>query len=250
MDLLKCCLFSKTPLSDVILNKGEIVSSPAKPELLFHQIKQEESREIIVRVMVHKSKNKVLFAQADNDFIESLCSFLIIPIAGVESLLDTNTCLNNLDNLYYSISDVTFDKYFISLNTKNRFMNPNIPHLYTSGNKLLPLNEESAPVLYFRYTSRSQRVELSRLRLPKFEPVVTSIKSPKGEGYCGKAPLTYMVTDDLTVTPCCVSSILSFLDRLNIPLSDVDELEVRIGLQEVIRYAYVYYEFDVITLIS
>ncbi|CAA0808596.1 Protein of unknown function (DUF674 [Striga hermonthica] len=41
-----------------------------------------------------------------------------------------------------------------------------------------------------------------------------------------------MVTDDLTVTPLCVTSSLSILDRQGIPLSDVEELELNIGLEE------------------
>lgn len=43
----------------------------------------------------------------------------------------------------------------------------------------------------------------------------------------------FMVTDDLTVTPLFMQSTLSTLTELRIPLSDIEELEVNIGLDEV-----------------
>ncbi|KAL8474336.1 hypothetical protein ACS0TY_030975 [Phlomoides rotata] len=235
MDLLKCCLLSKTPLTDFILNNGEIISSAAKPDPGFslYQMDHNEERpttakEIILKVMVHKSSNKVLFAEAEDDFIELLFSFLIFPIGGVESLLGTHTSLINLDNLYRSISDDTMDKYFSSLHTKKLLVNPNIPHSSKSQNTFLPLNYESPPTLYYRWTEYYSPPRL--FRSPHGS--LYTLKSPKGEGNYVMERTTYLVTDDLTVTPFYISSTFSILSRLNISLSDVVEREVHIGLQE------------------
>ncbi|KAL8478282.1 hypothetical protein ACS0TY_030256 [Phlomoides rotata] len=234
MALLKCCLLSKTPLTDFVLNNGEIISSAAKPDpgfFLYQMDHNEEpttAKEIILKVMVHKYSNKVLFAEAEDDFIELLFSFLIIPIGGVESLLGTHTSLNNLDNLYRSISDVTMDKYFSSLHTKKLLVNPNIPHSSKSQNTFLPLNYESPPTLYYRWTEYYSPPRL--FRSPHGS--LYTLKSPKGEGNYVKERTTYLVTDDLTVTPFYISSTFSILSRLNISLSDVVEREVHIGLQE------------------
>ncbi|KAL8474332.1 hypothetical protein ACS0TY_030971 [Phlomoides rotata] len=239
MDLLKCSLLSKTPLTDFILNKGEIISSAEKPEpeSFFNHIAEEEtssSKKIILKVVVQKSTKKLLFAQAGDDFIELLFTFLIIPIGEVESLLDSNTCLKNLDNLHRSISDVGIDKYFITLDTKKRLMKPNIPHFFKPKNTILPLTEESVPTLYYCYEEV----------IPFFPQLLVShnhsafhyssfaFKSPKGDVNYVKEPTTYMVTDDLTVTPLCISNIFAYLNRLSIPLSDVHEVEVPIGFHE------------------
>ncbi|KAL8031336.1 hypothetical protein ABFX02_13G017550 [Erythranthe guttata] len=42
----------------------------------------------------------------------------------------------------------------------------------------------------------------------------------------------YKITDDLTVTPFHMTSTISSLRGLNIPVSDVRELELEIGLEE------------------
>lgn len=237
MDLLKCCLLSENPLTDVILNNGEIVSCAAKPEIGCHIAKEDtsSSKKITLRVMVHKSTNKVLFAKADDDFIELLCSFLIIPLGGVESLLDTDTRHKNLDNLFRSISDVSLDKYFDNLHAqKIRLTSPSVPHFFKPENTIFSLIEEAGLKVYYNFYNFQKN--LSHIKTQKGRSRDIPIKSPKGDGNYVMGPKTFMVTDDLTVTPFCMSSFFCLLNRLNVPFSDVNELEVRIGLQEVISY--------------
>ncbi|KAL8531520.1 hypothetical protein ACS0TY_008205 [Phlomoides rotata] len=156
----------------------------------------------------------------------------MIPVAGIESLLDNKTCLKSLHNLHWSISHLILDKYFLTLDTKKRLINPSIPHFYISKNTLFPLHEESFPSLCYYYLLGSHGdLKLSINRWHRSSNSVVFFKSPKGEHYVNYS-ITYMVTDDLTVTPFCMTSGFSFLNRLNIPVSDVDELEVPIGSQE------------------
>jgi hypothetical protein len=42
-----------------------------------------------------------------------------------------------------------------------------------------------------------------------------------------------MVTDDLVVTPMSSIDCISYLDRMKVPLNDVEETVVSIGLKEV-----------------
>ncbi|KAL6554123.1 hypothetical protein OROMI_019796 [Orobanche minor] len=58
---------------------------------------------------------------------------------------------------------------------------------------------------------------------------------PKVEGSYVKGPKMFMVADDLTVTPFSITSALSVLKVLKICLSDVEEVEVNIGLEEALR---------------
>ncbi|EYU34002.1 hypothetical protein MIMGU_mgv1a021746mg [Erythranthe guttata] len=152
MDLLKASLLTSTPLSDLIVNKLEADSgtSRSEPGIL---IRAEEKgatsnpNKMLLNVMVQKSTNKLLFAQADEDFVDFLFSLLTIPLGGVECLLDGNTCLTSIDNLYASIADLINDKYLASTDIKKKLMNPKLPQGYTSKKQILPLSEQV--VLYY-----------------------------------------------------------------------------------------------------
>ncbi|KAJ7961309.1 DUF674 family protein [Quillaja saponaria] len=52
-----------------------------------------------------------------------------------------------------------------------------------------------------------------------------------GRGFA-KEPSMYMVTDDLTVTAFSSISAISYLNRLNIPLTEVEEIVLSIGMKE------------------
>ncbi|KAI3457331.1 hypothetical protein Pfo_013994 [Paulownia fortunei] len=233
MDLLKGSLFSRTPLTDLVLNKRQIDSATPKSELgiLLHQMEKEapsNSKKMILRIMVTKSTNKLLFAQAEEDFIDFLFGLLTIPLGGVECLLGSNTSLENIDNLYRSIANINGDKYVKTQDTKTMLLKPKLPHGYISNYQILPLSEESAPVLYYygNYSRNEEWLSLS--------PIwgSTAVEYRKGQGNYVKGPRTYMVTDDLTVKPMCMTSSVSILNKLKIPLSDVKELELHIGLKE------------------
>ncbi|KAK6134780.1 hypothetical protein DH2020_031450 [Rehmannia glutinosa] len=165
MDLLKGSLISRTPLTDIILNKGQIeLAEPSKPGIFLHQIKKETdstSGKMILKVIVQKSTNKILFAEAEEDFISFLFSLLTVPLGGVERLLEGSTCLKNIDNLYRSISNVIDFKYFGSAHAMNRLTEPQLPHGYVSaGNQILPLVEEKACKIYY-YRGNEEFVSLS-----------------------------------------------------------------------------------------
>jgi hypothetical protein len=49
-------------------------------------------------------------------------------------------------------------------------------------------------------------------------------------GEFGKGPLIYMVTDNLVVTPMSSFTAISHLNSSNVPMFDVEERVVRIGL--------------------
>ncbi|KAK6157294.1 hypothetical protein DH2020_011542 [Rehmannia glutinosa] len=240
MDLLKGSFLSGTPLSDIILDgrQSHSVKPKSEPGMLLHQIEKEatiDSKKMILKVMVRKSTNKLLFAQAEEDFVDFLFSLLTIPLGGVECLLGSNTSLKNVDNLYTSLANINGDKYLKTKDTKTMLLKPKLPHGYISKNQIFPLTEESAPLLYYR--EPNFHFDVTEYLSPSDQRSgiqVSSFKTPKGEGNYVDGSRMYMVTDDLTVTPLCMTSSLSILNGLEIPLSDVKELEIHIGLEEVI----------------
>ncbi|EYU34009.1 hypothetical protein MIMGU_mgv1a020636mg [Erythranthe guttata] len=224
MDLLMLSLLSRTPLSDFILNRRHVdglARLKFEPGILYKgKVKEATSNSnemIILKIMVQKSTNKLLFARAGEDFIDFLCSLLAIPFGAVEYLLVGKTCLKAIDNLYVSIVHLIDDSYLATLDIKNRLMLAKLPHGYISENQILPLIVESFP-----YTNDTVP------RLEKF----SSVKFVKGQGKYIRGPTMYKITDDLTVTPFCMASMFLALKEQNIPLSDVLELELEIRLEE------------------
>ncbi|KAL7086735.1 hypothetical protein ACP275_13G019200 [Erythranthe tilingii] len=226
MDLLKRSLVSETPLSDVILNERRVKSATPKSEpgilLPFSEVAKDQAidsnseAKLIMKVMVHSPSNKLLYAQADDDFINFLFSSLAVPLGAIESVAGCNPCLKNINNLRKSIPNILNDKIvYEHRNTKERLMNPKLPHGYIPKNPILPFTEEYEH-------SYPGNVCLS------------SANFPAGKGKYVKGPLMYNISDDLTVTPFCLFSFLSFLEREKIGVSDVKELELEIGVEEAV----------------
>ncbi|KAL7128792.1 hypothetical protein ABFS83_13G018100 [Erythranthe nasuta] len=224
MDLLKASLLSRTPLTDIILNKSQMYGDSARtkyePGVPLDRIDKKatpNSKKMNLKVILQKSSNKLLFAQAEDDFVDFLLCFLTIPLGGIEHLLGSNTCLKSIDNLHKSVADLISDKYLVCADTKNRLMNPKLFHGYSSENFILPLNN---PTLVLPYSWGWGPEKFS------------SINFAKGQGKYVRGPRMYKIADDLTVTPFCMASTISTLEYLNIPLSDIKEMEFQIGLEE------------------
>ncbi|KAL8474309.1 hypothetical protein ACS0TY_030950 [Phlomoides rotata] len=212
IDLLRGLLISPTPLTDIIFMQKQTKFATIKSEagISLHQFEKAanffDSKKMILKVMSQKSSKKLLFAEAEEDFVEFLFSLLIIPLGIVEWLLGSNTCLNNIDNLYRSIADLIDEKYLKGADAKDSLMKPKVNSVY-SDNCFLPLSEASF----------SRGSHLGRKQV-----LVAGSRM-------------YMVTDDLTVTRLCMSSALSHLDQMKISLSDVEEVELHIGLEEALN---------------
>ncbi|KAL9145081.1 hypothetical protein ABFS82_13G015900 [Erythranthe guttata] len=237
MDLLMWSLISLTPLTDIILNKRKIesIKRELEQETLLHQLCKGTGsyyKSILkLKLMVQKSTNKLLFAQAENDFVDFLCSLLTVPLGGVQYLFGSNTnCLKSLENLYKSV-DLIEDKYFAAPNMKKRLMKPDIAKGYMSKNQVLPLGEHMDQTIYYNQDLKLNKEWLS-FSNTNGAKLFTIIGSFKGKGDFVKEATMYMVSDDLTVAPLCMTSSLSILNRLNISLTDVKEVEVHIGLKE------------------
>ncbi|KAL7086721.1 hypothetical protein ACP275_13G017900 [Erythranthe tilingii] len=237
MDLLMWSLISLTPLTDIILNKRKIesIKRKFKPETLLHQLCKGTGsyyKSMKLKLMVQKSTNKLLFAQAENDFVNFLCSLLIVPLGGFQYHFGSNTtnCLKSIENLYTSVNLIE-DKYFAAQNMKNRLMKPDIAKGYISKNQVLPLRECMAQTLYYNQDTKLNKEWLS-FSNTNGAKLFTIISSFKGKGDFVKEATMYMVSDDLTVAPLCMTSSLSILNRLNISFTDVEEVEVHVGLKE------------------
>ncbi|XP_047173213.1 uncharacterized protein LOC124841075 [Vigna umbellata] len=248
VDLLKLSLISRNPLTDFVLEKKPRVDD-------FNPINQswvergdessDEGRKIVVRALVRKSNEKIVFADADEDFADLLFSFMTLPLGGVLHMLEGKSSLSCIDKLYKSISELSPDRYLRSQRVKEELANPKCAPLFTISDQILPIGEDILPVYYcntFIY-GKERHVVLStstrpriygydmNARLEIFDPKSCIGDSRSDKGFV-KGPSTFVVTDDLFVTPMSSISAVSCLKRSQVPLSDLEERVISVGVKE------------------
>lgn len=85
------------------------------------------STQIPLKVWIHKQEKRVVFAEANNDFVDILFSFLTIQMGTIVRLLSKHPnsqqlTIGSFNNLYKSISDLEAD-YFSSKTCKDMLLN-------------------------------------------------------------------------------------------------------------------------------
>ncbi|KAH1240872.1 hypothetical protein GmHk_07G018618 [Glycine max] len=109
LSILKNALISKSPLSEVFSKKEGSKSCrcpcpcpcPCPCSRNTNPIHWKDS--IKIKVMVNKSKNKILLAEADGDFVDLLFSFLTTPVGSILNLTNGKFPLGSIGNLYRSV---------------------------------------------------------------------------------------------------------------------------------------------------
>ncbi|KAL5712653.1 hypothetical protein ACHQM5_014801 [Ranunculus cassubicifolius] len=65
--------------------------------------------------------------------------------------------------------------------------------------------------------------------------------NPKHNGGFVKGPAIFMVTDDLEVEPFSTISSISFINKLGVPLSDLEERSAHVGEQDHWNWFFPYF---------
>jgi len=225
VDLLKFSLISRTPLTDLFLRKEQYVDN-------FNPINQnqfeigktpcDKGRQMVLKIQIRKSNGKILFAEAEEEFVDFLFSFLTFPLGGVLHMLEGFSSVSCIDKLYRSMNELSSDRYLTSQGIKEKLANPPCAPQFNLNNQILPIGAESFPFTYSFY-GRSFNI---------VDPKSSAGESSSLLGFV-KGPAMYMVTDDLVVTPMSSISAVSYLKRLPVPLSDMEERVITIGVKEV-----------------
>ncbi|TKY65912.1 tyrosine/DOPA decarboxylase [Spatholobus suberectus] len=206
MDLFKSCLFSKTTLTDLFIEKQLFIGSFKRINFPPCGFDANISCKIIVKIMQRKSNGKILFAQGKKDFADFLFNFLTIPLGGVVHLMEGYSSIGSFEGLHKSVVDLDED-YWATKEVKNKLVDallaPQFKQLY----------------------SRSGTCTAVKF----VDPI--SETSENSKGYA-KGPTMYIATDDLVVMPMSSVYVLSLLNSMNIPYSDLEEKEVSIGIKE------------------
>lgn len=220
LDLLKCSLFSKTPLTDVFLGMKPCIE---RSRIFSDDVKTifSDDINITVKLVIRKSDDIILYAQGGCDFAELIIRFLTFPLGGVLRNLEGNSSLGSIDGLCKSIADLNEEMYFISKDAKNRLLKISVLQYYCG--KIFDLT-----------LLKNEEDWRDRGNFRKMQLVNTIATLHAGSlGSFVKRPEMYVVTDDLIVEPLLspVSSIY-VLQRFKTPIDDLEEKVVTIGIKE------------------
>ncbi|XP_058764027.1 uncharacterized protein LOC131637461 [Vicia villosa] len=241
LDLLKCALISKSPLTDNFLRKEPSLEESSR--ILNCDVENNANIQISVKVVIRKSDGKVLYAQGDEDFIDLLLTFLTFPLGGVVTKIE-NCSLGSIDKLYKSIVDLDEIKYFKSTKAKERLVDPQVASQFKLSNKILPLQQDMEYYCYYQGNSFKESIINNQFFISdeyrkdekncKNMFLLDNFKAWRGsrEGYVKELKM-YVVTDDLIVTHSSPISSLNLIESSETSLDDLKEEVVTIGLKEV-----------------
>ncbi|RDX61644.1 hypothetical protein CR513_60109, partial [Mucuna pruriens] len=226
--ILKQALTSKSPLSDVFLANEEPKSMYSfSPDTGpgYHRCSLK------LKITVSKSRNKILFAEAEGDFLDFLFSFLTIPLGSLLNLMNGKLFLGSIDNLYTSVKNMD-SSWFIG-SSSNSLLNPRVANQFGCISQPIHIPEEETPSYWYgiRVVKGSIRREMiSKNKDTVQDPVAMKLFEPRccdgtrehAVGFM-KRPCLFVVRDDLQVTPMTTTSSISFVHELNVPLDDFEE---------------------------
>lgn len=245
MDLLKQASISESPLSNVFLANGE------SKQMYTFSPKQGPKNGLwtsfncILSLKVTVRKSNILYAEAEGDFVDFLFSFLTTPLGSILKLLDGNSSLGCMDNLYKSVKDL--NPSWFTTPSSTPLLDLRVAPQFGCKRQPVKLCEVDTPSYWYGtgviknnlchiigngVISKNRSLVHSPGEMKLFEP-----RSPDGtrEPAVGfvKRPSLFVVWDDLQVTPFADTSSISFLQKLNLPLDDLEEHVVSIRDEEV-----------------
>ncbi|XP_049375227.1 uncharacterized protein LOC125840308 [Solanum verrucosum] len=215
--LLTCSLISKSPLTEVFMNKQAIVenmnimSIEPKISQVFADLHTVDSSKINLKLVLSTSRHKILYAEAKDSFVDFLFSFLTFPIGSVIKALNGISGLGCIDNLYRSVADLE-SQWFSFSSYQNRLLNPGVAPKHKCQNELLPI-----------------LVELPDHKL--IDPRDVSGGSSEF-GRFTMSPSLFIVSNNLEVKPMCSTSSFGILKDQNVTFFDIEEKVISIGKAE------------------
>ncbi|KAJ6311669.1 hypothetical protein OIU77_013429 [Salix suchowensis] len=219
-----------------------------------------------LKLLIDSKHSKVVFAEAGQDFVDFLLNLLSLPLGTVIQLITKSAMTGCVANLYGSLEKLD-ESYLQPNKNKDSILNPPIPTQVTHPNFLLPdtnRKPENQKLYYcpqhpgfvsdiqnsvcsqckssrgfvtfgdlgssggFRSSCFSEEVKFAVTNDSTSTDTATSDQG----GYV-KGVVTYTVTDDLSVSPLSMVSVVILLNKLNIKdFGVLKEKVVEFGIDE------------------
>nr|XP_043629778.1 uncharacterized protein LOC122601067 [Erigeron canadensis] len=176
--------------------------------------------------------------KAEEDFVDFLFGFLVIPLGTIiGKLMNGNTCVESLVNLYARISNMIVGKGFKSADVKDMLLKPLLEQKNLPQNQIFPLDISNGFKLYLYtyYTRSSYCAYITSTTIRDYyrseeKFLELTYKNPQG-GFL-KSSAKFMLMDDLVVAPSSSFSTIALLNKLKVPFNDIEEHELSIGIEE------------------
>nr|KAJ0184994.1 hypothetical protein LSAT_V11C900469160 [Lactuca sativa] len=199
--LLKWSLLTNNPLTNLVFGGRKSCSSLStySTPCNYSPFMSGNFTQTTVKLLLQKSKKKVLCAQVENRFVELLFSFLTIPLGAYELLTKDiySSPILGISNLYNSISSLGERKFLKSEDVKSMLLCPKLATNYLCVTDLFPIYEDN-------------------IRPGRFL----------------KEQATFIVSDDLKVTASQSIATISNFNAPGVPIPDMEFLDLYIGEEE------------------
>ncbi|KAL2323904.1 hypothetical protein Fmac_022962 [Flemingia macrophylla] len=211
------------------------------------------STNLTLKLLIDTKHGKVLFAEASKAVVDFFLNLLCLPISSVIRLLSKNEMVGCLGNLYESVENLN-DTYMQPDTNKDVLLKPITPISSAAISGLLPSNVNRS----------DKRKETKFYRCPYHKDYVTcnsrTICPIREYGNCGnmmtsemryvgdnevaedvlpnkngfvQEVVTYMIMDDLVITPMSTISSITLLNKFNVKeVGALQEKVVKLGMKE------------------
>ncbi|KAA8545471.1 hypothetical protein F0562_020255 [Nyssa sinensis] len=224
LKLMVCSLVSKTPFSDIFLNNPPDSSNyhgkyvPRRPHLSQRVTdNSSDDKQISLKLFIDKPKNRVLYAEAGEDFVDLLFSFLTIPLGYFFKKFRSLSFKGSMRNLYNNIQ-LLGDRFFKSKEMKETLVNPKLAPGLAQHNQLIDLDEAPNP----SYKTLCSNFEGNRFVLSE-NTNHHDVKT--GKGFV-KGSSKFMVKNNLFVTPLSPSYGITLMGKKNVRAEDIEALHL------------------------
>lgn len=250
-----CSLGSRTPLTETLLKHKYSPAVSGHCDIgsmgSHHSLKEEKESKgdddivMTVKLVVSKSKKIVCYAEAKEDFVDVLLSFLTVPLGHILKQRHDGPPKGCIYQLYDSVVHLDDKHCLKSSRHKELLVSPRLaPGFGYENHDLLGIEEASHPTYFVRQNFKDNNTVLHTKQpccvcsvLTPWDPKSNSGSKvgEKSSGTTGflRGPIAFTVTDSLIVRPISPVLGLSVLRELEVPLGDIEEKVVHVGKQEV-----------------
>ncbi|KAI8532068.1 hypothetical protein RHMOL_Rhmol11G0184700 [Rhododendron molle] len=202
----------------------------------------EASQTMSLKILVEKEKNRIVFVEANKDFVDVLFSFLTVPLGTIVRLTREHFLkgeIGCLNNLYESLEK--FDEDFLSSEHKGVLLHPRCATDVYCRDLKVNLVECNKSKYYVCQGERCDVVSYDQndsCPCGKALHYELNFLNPVPEGGCGfvKPTVHFMITDDFQVLPTSTMAGLSLLGNFGeLDGSKIEERLLNIGKDEVLK---------------
>lgn len=180
---------------------------------------------IYVKFFADKDENRVVFAEANKDFLDTLFSFLTLPLSTVIELINDSSVLESMTNIYKSVKSLD-DKHLQTEACKNMLLRPLCEDL--------KLNIGDANPIRFYHCSENDCMNSWWKREEDSGRKREEDSGRDGGGVVKGGEPTFIIMDDLSVTPASVASTATLLQKLGIKNKNkLEERHLFLGKNEI-----------------